>query len=556
MTLALPDDWRSLPTEEKQRLAFRAQELLKAGGSASFRAFQRKYWDDPAGFARDCFAWKEGQGPTAYQCEVMAGLLEYKRYAVRGPHSLGKTFTASIIILWFALTRDGRDWKIITTATGWNHLSKYLWPEVHKWVRRIRWDVIGREPFIEKRELLDLAIKLRTGQASAVASNDPIKIEGAHADHLLYVCDEAKGIPDATWDAIEGAFTGTGSDTEAEGLQLAISTPGNVSGRFYEIHQRAPGHEDWKPRHVKVDEAIEAGRVSVRRVEQQARLWGEESAIYQNRVLGEFASQDEDSVIPLSWVEAANERWREKQSEVEEMSLVESPFPPSITRGKHSIRGLPIEALGVDIADGGPDRSKAALRSGSIITEMLDITVAGKNQTMKVVGKLVALARLFSRSSEAVSLVVDVIGNSVVSRLLELADEGKLPDDVKIVPFNASEGTPTTDESGELRFLNKRSAGWWGLRERLDPSSGDGIALPPDDKLTGDLTAPTWSLTSSGRIKIEAKESIKKRIGRSTDDADAVIHAFWREPVTSGSKTIGIPAGISMIGGASIGSDS
>ena len=53
------------------------------------------------------------------------------------------------------------------------------------------------------------------------------------------------------------------------------------------------------------------------------------------------------------------------------------------------------------------------------------------------------------------------------------------------------------------------------------------LALPPDDKLTGDLTAPTWEPVSGGRIQVESKKKIKKTLGRSTDDGDTIVMAFF-----------------------------
>jgi hypothetical protein len=52
---------------------------------------------------------------------------------------------------------------------------------------------------------------------------------------------------------------------------------------------------------------LAAGRQSVEGVEQRKKQWGERSAVYQNRVEGHCAASEEDSVIPLSWVEAAND---------------------------------------------------------------------------------------------------------------------------------------------------------------------------------------------------------------------------------------------------------
>ena len=97
------------------------------------------------------------------------------------------------------------DWKIPTTASGWRQLVKFLWPEVHKWSRRINWQKIGRREFT-KEELLGRNLKLNYGEAFALASNRPELIEGAHADSIMYVFDESKIIPDGTWDSAEGAL--------------------------------------------------------------------------------------------------------------------------------------------------------------------------------------------------------------------------------------------------------------------------------------------------------------------------------------------------------------
>ena len=66
----------------------------------------------------------------------------------------------------------------------------------------------------------------------------------------------------------------------------------------------------------------------------------------------------------------------------------------------------------------------------------------------------------------------------------------------------------------------------------MDPATEAELALPDNDLLTGDLVAPTWRATSAGRIVVEGKDGIKKRLGRSTDHGDAVVQAFApEEPV-------------------------
>jgi hypothetical protein len=487
---------------EERRLAIEVFKRLQARKvreqAAETRDEMRShYWHDPAAFMRECIHWPPDKTPSAYQLEIADMLVKHKRVSVRGPHSLGKTAMAAMIVLWFAITRDGLDWKVATTASAWRQLQLYLWPEIRKWARMLNWQQIGRPPFIAA-ELMSLNLRLTTGEAFAVASDNPALIEGVHADHLLYLFDEAKAIIAGTWEAAEGAFSGAGKDTMQEAYALAISTPGPPSGQFYDIHARRPGYEDWAVRHVTLDECIAAGRIAEEWVEQRRRQWGEDSTVFQNRVLGEFATEDPDSVIPLAWIEAANDRWRFWQR-----------------AGK--IDSDALTTLGVDLGTGreGSDATVLAPRYGTAIDEL---RISKRLNTMEATGAVVSM--LEAKGGIA---IVDVIGigAGVVDRLRE--------QDKAVLAFNASTKTEYRDRSGELKFANLRAAAWWHLREKLDPAYGEDTALPPDDNLTGDLTAPRWSTLSNGSILIESKEAVRKRIGRSTDHGDAVVEAFADE---------------------------
>jgi hypothetical protein len=433
-------------------------------------------------------------------------LVEKKRTSTRGPHGLGKTTWNAWAILWFSTTRDaaGADWKIPTTAGAWRQLTKYLWPEVKKWARKLRWDIICRKPFHPIFELQSLALNLKHGEAFAVASSSPDLIEGAHADQLLYIFDEGKAIPEGTYDAAEGAFANAGANEQLEAFAAANSTPGEPLGRFYDIHARKEGLEDWDVRHVTFEEVLAAKRTTLTWANQRRKLWGEGSALYKNKVLGEFGSTDDQGIIPLSWVEAANDRWLElkESGQLAEMKL---------------------EAVGVDVGDQG-DETVMALRSDQVIIEIRSYS---KQNTMVTVGKVYGVVA--SRGGRAIIDVIG-IGAGVVARLREKqgeqAPEG-LSHSYEVVAFHAAEKSTKRDSTGEMGFINKRAEVWWGMRERLDPTNGFNVALPPNDKLTGDLVAPHYKVTSSGQYQVEAKEEIKKRLGRSTDTGDAVIMSFF-----------------------------
>jgi hypothetical protein len=141
---------------------------------------------------------------------------------------------------------------------------------------------------------------------------------------------------------------------------------------------------------------------------------------------------------------------------------------------------------------------------------------------METAGQVTALLNGVYHPAKSVTAMIDVIGlgAGVVDRVRETTK-------ANVVAFNSSESTNRKDKSNVFEFVNKRSAAWWNLREMLDPASGLNLALPPDDTLTGDLCSPTWRVMSGGKIQVESKDDIKKRIGRSTDDGDAVVMAFW-----------------------------
>ena len=95
-------------------------------------------------------------------------------------------------------------------------------------------------------------------------------------------------------------------------------------------------------------------------------------------------------------------------------------------------------------------------------------------------------------------------------------------------PIHPNAKTFKTDQSGELTFLNTRAAMWWNMRELLDPANNTGIVLVDHPQMIADLVTPRWFMTSTGKIKIEAKVDLKKRLGRSPDVGDAVCLCFWR----------------------------
>jgi hypothetical protein len=84
-------------------------------------------------------------------------------------------------------------------------------------------------------------------------------------------------------------------------------------------------------------------------------------------------------------------------------------------------------------------------------------------------------------------------------------------------------GKKPTKKLDSYEFQNLRSQMWWQLREDVKNQE---IHIPGDDEeLLADLTAPRYEIVGDKKIKVESKDSIKQRLGRSPDKGDAVVYA-------------------------------
>lgn len=201
--------------------------------------------------------------------------------------------------------------------------------------------------------------------------------------------------------------------------------------------------------------------------------------------------------------------------------------------------------IGVDPARYGPDASVCAVVRGPLLEGIH--AWQGRVDTMELTGRVAQLAREVGvkptrrfegeraeqvRAEEYVRsgqwnqrrpslpafgrIAVDEIGvgGGVADRLDELG--------YQVDEFNGSKKPHRADE--QAQFANLRAVAYWRLRKLLEAGE---IALPADEDLFRELLAVRWSPTSSGKIRIEPKDELRKRIGRSPDRADAVSMAFW-----------------------------
>lgn len=221
---------------------------------------------------------------------------------------------------------------------------------------------------------------------------------------------------------------------------------------------------------------------------------------------------DEWQVIPTAWVVAAQQRWK--------------PNPPD---------HVPLCAMGVDASGGGDDPMTIARRHDGWFAEMIE--VPGKDIPKDKLGTYQA-GLVISHRRDSAKVVVDQGGGYGGGILEHLKANGCDVEGYK----GAGQGMGRTRDR-QMAFHNKRSETLWRFREALDPDQpgGSPISLPADPMLVADLTAPTWepvSFRGGMAVKVETKEDVCDRLGRSTDRGDAVMMCW-----TAGLKMANVKGG-------------
>lgn len=220
----------------------------------------------------------------------------------------------------------------------------------------------------------------------------------------------------------------------------------------------------------------------------------------------DVALKDDDfQLIPTIWIREAQQRWK--------------PNPPD---------GIPMCSIGADVAGGGKDQNVLALRYDHWFAPL--VVIPGKDIPM---GQDAAGLIVAKRRNQA-QIVLDMSGGYGGPTYSHLK-----ANDIDVIAFKGAEHSNGRTVDRKLGFFNRRSEAWWKFREALDPSQerGSQVALPDDPELVADLVAPHFEVTPRG-IKVEPKEKIVERLGRSPDRGDAVVMANYAGPkaVTHGVR--------------------
>lgn len=340
---------------------------------------------------------------------------------------------------------------------------------------------------------------------------------GFHAVNTMFIVTEASGISEATYNAIEGNLQGNSRFLIVfnPNITTGYAARAMKSDRFSKFRLNSLNAEN-----VVKKRLVIPGQVDYDWVKDKVLNWcfpiqqidfnaGEgdftwEGGLYRPndlfrvKVLGMFPKVSEDVLIPYEWIEIANENWRRLQEE-----------------GFKPVKSC---KLGSDVAGMGRDDSVLCPRYGNYVPKFEAHQSAGKADHMHVAGMHVPFV-----SDKKAKAYIDTIGEGagVYSRLQELGYRN-----VYSCKYSES-ARGLHDITGQYEFANMRAYCYWAVRDWLNPKNGFGAALPPCDKLMEEATETKWFFMSDGRIAIEKKDEIKKRIKRSPDYFDSLANSFY-----------------------------
>lgn len=472
---------------------------------------------DPAWWAKHVLGASLWRG----QREILRSLVDNRETAVKTCNGVGKSHVAAVAVAWFCSVF--RDSLALTTATTFRQVRTVLWRELAKVVESSRMP-LGVEMLQTEARWAHGTIAI----GATAPDHDPTKLQGMRGkNRTLIVVDEACGVSAKIIEALKGSMTGAdvrllmignptdGTSTFADAFRLGSGARHTISAfdspnfTRWNITADDIASGEWRRKTpVKHDRPylVTPEWVHDRWVEWTGSGARPQDPRWVSRVLGQFASETPDTLIPMAWLERAqaNEETPGDDDRIE---------------------------LGVDVARSGDDSTSVYWRCG-LRARRYD-SVSG-HDTMAVAGLVVRavheLERRVGRKVSAVKVDEIGVGAGVLDRLVEIG----------IPACGVNVGAGARDKE---RFRNARAELFWSLRERLE--AGD-MALDEDTALATQLNALRWRVDSRGRIELEDKAETKRRIGRSPDDADALMLAF--APSTRAVTEVRMDPGVGYVG--------
>jgi hypothetical protein len=428
------------------------------------------------------------------QVEILESIRDNRRTAVQACHASGKTFLVGGAVWWIELCFPPA--ITVSTAPTDRQVRELLWGEIRAHYGRAPVGLPG-EPGIQSWRMPDppgetgrnakwyaTGFSTRPDQVEEHAS----RFTGYHSKTVFVVFDEASGIMRQIWKAAEGLLS-AGHFVRL----IAIGNPLDPVSAFADA-TRSPLFNSvrisaFDTPNLRADLDDNAFLVTPEWVEEQKLLEGTDSPLYIAKVLGLFPEGGEDTLIPLRWISAALER------------------------DPHEEKGEGIISLGCDVARFGTDATAIYVVRGQEI--IFAEAYYGKRTPWTAKRILEVAEEVGIHQSQAFRISVDDtgVGGGVTDRLHEF---GWVVTDVDF-------GRNASDED---HFADIRTEIWWNLRNWMEHAELGRAPYRARARLEGDLSTPKYDFDGKGRRILEPKKHMKKRLGRSPDDGDALALAL------------------------------
>ncbi|CAI2040925.1 TPA: terminase [Serratia liquefaciens] len=442
---------------------------------------------DPHGYALYAFPWGEGgtelhdsSGPRQWQGEAFDEIGAHLQnpetrhqpllISRASGHGIGKSAWISMLVKWGMDTCE--DCKVVVTANTENQLRTKTWPEIAKWQR------------------LSITKDWFNCTATAIYANDPAHAKSWRADavpwsennteafaglhnkgkRIILIFDEASNIADLVWEVAEGALTDEGTEI----IWVAFGNPTRNMGRFRECFRKY--RHRWKGKQIDSRTVEGTNKEQIAKWEQDN---GEDSDFFKVRVRGVFPDASETQFIPTGLTDAALARV------VTERDVAHAPT-----------------IIGVDPAYSGADDAVIYMRRG------LHAKLLWRGS--KTTDDLIMAKRIadYEDQYQADAVHIDFgYGTGLHSIGSGWGRSWTL------VPFGSASSDPQMARKRGEMFNNCKT--WLKLGGALD-----------ERETAEDLSSAEYKVRVDGKIEMEPKEDIKKRLGRSPGCGDAFLLTF------------------------------
>jgi hypothetical protein len=454
-----------------------------------------KYADDPLGFVRFAYPWKEAgteladeSGPDAIQTEFLTELgkeVRQRKFDGVTPvmpilmsetsgHGTGKSSMGAWLADWILSTRP---YSIGTvTASTFQQLQSRTWAAIQRWTRlciTAHWFDIQASGIFSKVAPDDWKVEPQTCRKENAQA-----FAGQHAKRSSswYLFDEASNVPDEVWEVAYGGLT------DGEPMMFAWGQPAKNTGEFYKVCFGKQAAR-WNTRRV---DSRSSRFTNKELIAQWIEDYGEDSDFVRVRVFGLPPTADELQYIDTARVTAAQTR---KVEVLDDEPLI----------------------VGFDVSGGGAAWNVLRFRCGLDARSIKPIRItgqAGRDRAVLIARAAEVLRETHNGRKVAAMFVDSAFGAPIVERLHTLG-------------FKNVHETNFGGRSPNIHQLNMRAYMWNVMKDWLLKGAIDEL-----EALSIGLSAPGYHMNRENKLVLEGKQEMQKRGEASPDDADALALTF------------------------------